>query len=354
MNADNLPRAGSARSEAEELLSAPAEWDLPPSRHLHFKDVLMQRIDRDSTAPTQAPPAPRRRFPRTAVVLPVAATALAGALVVTLSGGGNGSAPAVGTRPATTEAGANSASVTLDRIAAASMATTATPVKDGQFVYVESLIRSNAGTFEGPVRLGARHTREVWISQAADPVATSGWLRESGKDAVMPGQTIPIESPTAVPAGIDRPTYQWLASLPTDPGALLELLYAQTRVSDDESKEQAVFNKIGDLLDEAIMPPANASALYKAAAMIPGVTEIPDAVDAAGRHGIGITREDPASATRDEWIFDKQTLAYLGSRSYMARERTAGSKADILYGTNAVIRRTVVDQHGTKPVTSGN
>ncbi|WP_328439790.1 CU044_5270 family protein [Streptomyces sp. NBC_00444] len=345
MNADKPPSAGSTRSEAEELLSAPAEWDLPPSRHLHFKDVLMQRIDRDSSRSTQSPPAPRRRFPRTAVVLPVAAMALAGALVVTLSGGGNGSAPAAGTK--TAEAGPNNASVTLDRIAAASMATDATPVNDGQFVYVESLVRANKGTFGGPVRLGAVHKREAWFSQDPDPVKITGWLRDSGKDAIMPGQTIPIESPSAYPVGIDRPTYKWLASLPTDPDALLELLYAQTQAGDDESKEQAVFFKIGDLLNETIMPPENAAAFYKATARIPGVTVIPDVVDTAGRHGIGITREDPASAVRDEWIFDKQKLTYIGSRSYMTKDKEKGTEAETLIGTGAVMRRTVVDTHPT-------
>lgn len=69
------------------------------------------------------------------------------------------------------------------------------------------------------------------------------------------------------------------------------------------------FRNVGDLLGSTIMPPATASALYKVLERIPGVTVIPDTVDAAGRHGIGITRKDPASASRDEWIFKKNTLA---------------------------------------------
>ena len=359
MNNNNPPSAGSARSEAEELLSAPAEWDLPPSRHLHFKDVLMQQIDRDRTTPsTQASPAPRRRLPRRVVLLPLASMALAGALVVTLSSGDHTSAPANG---ATTEAAkANGASVTLDRIAVAAMKTDATPVKDGQFVYVRSLTRSNVGTFEGPVELSPVHKREVWMSQEPGPVTNTGWIRESGKGAVMPGQEIPIESSDPVTAGVDHPTYKWLASLPTDPDALLKLLYAQTRVDEGESKEQAVFSQIGDLVSETIMPPANASALYKAAAKIPGVTGIPDAVDAAGRHGIAITREDASSATRDEWIFDKKTLAFLGVRSYLTKNegqgegKGEGSTSDTLFGTSAVMQRTVVEQHGKAPATTDN
>ncbi|WP_128379743.1 CU044_5270 family protein [Streptomyces cavernae] len=382
MNADKLPSAGRGPSEAEELLAAPAEWDLPPSRHLHFKDVLMQQIDRDcapaqtpartpaqATSPAVSPmpssptleaPAPRRvRLPRPAVWLPVASAALAGALAVTYSLDGHSSAPATGTSTgtstgaATGASGVNSASVTLGRIAAAAMATDTKPVKDDQFVYVRSLTRMNQGTFDGPVQLGPLHTREVWMSQVSTPVSAGiGWIRESGKGAVMPGQEVPVDSADAVPAGIDRPTYEWLSSLPTDPDDLLRLLYARTTVDEGESKDQAVYGKIGDLLRETVMPPANAAALYKAVARIPGVTEIADAVDAAGRHGIGITREDAASATRDEWIFDRKSLAYLGSRSYITKDKRKGARPDTLFGIDAVMQRAVVDRHGEEPTST--
>lgn len=352
MNADHPPRAGAPRSRAEELLAAPAAWDLPPGRHLHHKEVLMQQIDRDHARSSPSSPAPRRRrLPRPALVLPVASVALAGALAVTFFDGGHGPAPANGAVTATdggSTAGRNGASVTLDRIAAAAMQTDATPVRDDQFVYVRSLVRENTGTFDGPVRLGALHQREVWTAQTPDPVARTGWGRETGKDAVMPGRTLPIESADPVPVGIDRPTYKWLASLPTDPDALLELLYARTRVGEGESKHQAVFGTIGDLLSTTIMPPANAAAFYKAVERIPGVTEIPDAVDAAGRHGVGITREDASSATRSEWIFDKDTFAYLGSRSYL-KDEARGITTDTLYGVDAVMERAVTDQHGEEP-----
>jgi hypothetical protein len=347
MNADHAHDAGAPRSQAEKLLAAPAEWDLSPNRHLHHKEALMQQIDRDNALSTQAPPAPRRRrLPRPALVLPVASLALAGALAVTLTGGGHGTAPTTGAATAT--APGNSASVTLDRIAAAAMETDATPVKDGQFVYVRSLVRENTGTFDGPVRLGAAHQREVWTSQNPRPIARTGWIRDTGKGAVTPGQVVPIESTGPVPVGVDRPTYKWLASLPTDPGTLLQLLYSEITVEKGASKDQAVFETIGELLRSTIMPPANASALYKGVERIPGVTEIPDAVDAAGRHGIGITRKDPSAATRSEWIFDRNTLAYLGSRSYL-KDRSRGITTDTLYGIDAVLQRAVTDYHGKEP-----
>jgi hypothetical protein len=325
-------------SEAEELLETPAEWDLPPERHRHFKDVLMQQIDHDTAA------APRRsRFLRPAVLVPLASAALAGTLLVTLSV--DGRAPATGSTPSATAAGA---SVTLNRIATAAMASDTIRVRDDQFVYVRTLGRSNTGTFGGPVRLGALHTEEHWTAQDPGPLRVTGWLRSSGKDAVMPGQLIPIESTDAVPAGVFHPTYRWLASLPTDPDALLRRLYEEARPVEGESRDQAVFSLIGDLISGTVMPPANAAAFYRAAARLPGVREIPDAVDAAGRHGIAITLDDTGFATRDEWIFDKETLALLGSRFYIT-DPDRGVTTEVLAGTSAVMKTAVVDRKGEVP-----
>ncbi|GLP65900.1 hypothetical protein TUSST3_25200 [Streptomyces sp. TUS-ST3] len=326
-------------NEAERLLTTPAEWDLPPERHRHFKDVLMQRIDHDNSRTRQ--PSARRRFARPAVLVPLVSAALAGALLVTLTPDGH-------TPEAPPAAGAAGASRTLDRIATAAMASDAIRVRDDQFVYVRSLERSNTGSFTGPVRLGALHTEERWTAQDPGPLRVTGWLRSSGKDAIMPGQLIPIESAEPVPAGVAHPTYRWLASLPTDPDALLSRLYKEARPVEGESRDQAVFSLIGDLIGGAVMPPANAAAFYRAAAKLPGVREIPDAVDAAGRHGIAITLDDTGFATRDEWIFDKETLTLLGSRFYVT-DPDRGITTETLSGTSAVMRTAVVDGKGEVP-----
>ncbi|MGW2034030.1 CU044_5270 family protein [Streptomyces sp. NPDC001811] len=350
MNADN-PRSGSARSQAEELLAAPADWDLSPSRHRHHKDMLMQQIDQDLSAPGATSPAPpRRRLPRLGLVLPAVSLALTGALVITSSHGGHGSAPAAGSA-ASGPARVNSATATLDRIAAAAMKTDVTPVTEDQFVYIRRLARENKGAFGGPVALGATHKEEAWTAQKPGPVTTTGWLRSSGKDAVMPGQLVPSTFATPVRPGLWHPTYAWLAQLPTDPDALLKVLYSQTTVEKGESKDEAVFREIGDLLGSVIMPPATASALYKAVARVPGVTRVPDAVDAAGRHGIGITHKDSGSRTRSVLIFDKGTLAYLGSQAYFINggARTGSTAGDVLFGVDAVMARGVVDRHGEVP-----
>ena len=51
---------------------------------------------------------------------------------------------------------------------------------------------------------------------------------------------------------------------------------------------------------------------HKVVAEIPGVPWITDAVDAAGRHGVGITHKDGCSATRSVLVFDNAILACIG------------------------------------------
>ncbi|MEW2466157.1 CU044_5270 family protein [Streptomyces sp. NPDC046994] len=351
MNADNPHGIGPAEREAEETPATTAPWDLSPSRHLRYKEVLMHKSDQYRVADTRTATAlPLHRLLRPAMVLPVVA-ALTGVLVVTASGNDHASASRRAASAAESAVG-NSASASLDRISAAAMSRDVKPVKDNQLVYAESLIRENTGAFGGPVGLGALHTYEVWTVQGSAPASTTGWIRETGKDAVMPGERIPIVATTPVRAGLDHPTYKWLATLPTDPEDLRTLLYAQTEPWGSLSEDETVFRNVGELLGSTIMPPATASALYKVVERIPGVTVIPDTVDAAGRHGIGITRKDPGSATRDEWIFNKHTLAYLGSRSYMTADKRTGVAADTLYGINAVMERGVVDSPGEVPAST--
>lgn len=54
------------------------------------------------------------------------------------------------------------------------------------------------------------------------------------------------------------------------------------------------------------------------------------------------------------WIFDKRTLALLGSRSYITRDETRGITTDTLYGIDAVMARAVVDRPGEEPAGTGS
>ncbi|MFF4588825.1 CU044_5270 family protein [Streptomyces sp. NPDC001388] len=335
---------------ARWLPAGPVERGLPSGRHSHHKDVLMQLIDRDQAARsgrTRSLPKPRG-FVRPALIAGAVAVALAAGLTVGIGAGrdAGGSAPVRAGASGAPGGGSRSAVVTLDRIAAVAMRTEVEEVGESQFVYVRTRASENEADWGQPVRPGSLHDREVWFSQKPGPLVEYGLIRENGDD--FPIRILVPEGSDGERAGIDRPTYAWLASLPTDPGALLKKLYAQTPVSEGEDRDQAVFSRIGELVREQIMPPATAAAFYQATARIPGVTEVDDAVDAAGRHGIAIAREDTRLGLRTEWIFDPDTLGYLGERSVLTRDSAMG-EAGTVFDTRAVLERAVVDKKGQEP-----
>ncbi|WP_275562682.1 CU044_5270 family protein [Streptomyces sp. 5-6(2022)] len=326
-----------AREELARLLPpVPAERDVPSAPYLHHKDRLMQHIDDDQNRTTAAATAPartaRRRLLRPALLMPAAGLALAGALAVTLTAGGDSGD---GSHPRET------ATVLLDRIAGTAAKSDVKPVRQDQFVYVKSVTAGAEMKEDGSSTLEPPYEREVWMSQKVKRITKTGEMRENGEWARM-------AELGGSPAGPHRPTYQWLASLPTDPDALLKELYRMATPDEDVEKAQAVFNRIGSFLGETVMPPENAAALYKAAAKIPGVTRKEDAVDAAGRHGVGIARVDKRSGEATEWVFDRDSLTLLGERSYLTRDVGAGKKGDVMEKT-AYLKRGIVDHYRERP-----
>ncbi|MEE1798945.1 CU044_5270 family protein [Streptomyces sp. JV176] len=349
--------SGPERAEREELarlLPAPAERDLPPGRHLHRKDTLMRLIDQDGDRATARP---RPRLLRPAVLLPAAGLALGGVLLTTLAVTGQDRAPAPSAAGTGSQATApRGAAVLLDRVASAAAKKGEQKVTDDQFVYVKTLQTRNDGAFDGPVKLTEPRDREVWMSQKAGPVIDVGLIHEDGSYFPITVGVPDGEPAVGYPAGLNRPTYTWLASLPTDPDALLRRLTTEITRDQDardtpaEERDQAqdTFDAIGELLRETLMPPKTAAALYQAAAKIPGVTVDPDAVDAAGRRGIGVARDDTRAGWRTAWIFDPTTLEYLGERSYLIRDTSMGKKGTLI-NKSAVLERTVVNALRAKP-----
>lgn len=344
------------REELGRLLPAPAERDLPPGRHLHHKDTLMRLIDQDGDRAT-ALPRTRPRLLRPAVLLPAAGLALGGVLLTTLAVTGQDGAPSPSAAGTGSHAQApRGAAVLLDRIASVAGESDEQTVTGDQFVYVKTLQTGSEGEFGGPLKLGKPHEREVWMAQKAGPVIDVGLIHEEGSYLPITVGVPDGETPVGYPAGLNRPTYTWLASLPTDPDVLLRRLTTEiTRDQDardtpaeDRDQAQDAFDAMGELLRETVMPPKTAAALYKAAAKIPGVTVDSDAVDAAGRHGIGVARDDTRAGWRTAWIFDPTTLEYLGERTYLIRDTTMGKKGALL-SKSAVLERGVVDALRERP-----
>ncbi|MFB6954182.1 CU044_5270 family protein [Streptomyces niveus] len=360
MNTDRSPHPAEWR-ETEGLLP-PAERDLPVGRHEFHKERLMAQIhdeSRTTTAPAAAPARPQERrawFRRPVIVMPLAAFALAGVIVTgTVVAGQDGTdgADSVATGPVlTTDIGNASSAGTgalLDRISLAAAQSPTPEPGAGQFVYVES---TSADTYvrtvddKHTVVSEKPHRRQVWQS----PDGNKGWLIEQGNG--------PKGGETLDSAEGSSSSWDVLSKLPTDPDALLKKVYAESE-GQGNSPDQAAFSAIGDLLGESYPPSGLEAALYKAAAKIPGVVKVDSAVDAAGREGIAVARLDKVSGEREEWIFEKKTLAYLGERIVQVTDGENPEPEDLLIKpgtvtyTSAVTARAVVDGIKQTPTQAG-
>ncbi|MDF3143467.1 MULTISPECIES: CU044_5270 family protein [unclassified Streptomyces] len=280
--------------------------------------------------PSEAPV--RRRFLRTALVVGAVAAVTAVTVTLTVPSG-------QAERAATPDkrAGTNDAARLLEDIAlAAEHAKAPADIRDDQFVYIKSKVGWTTQTNDEPAKLQPIHEREVWKSVDG---RRKGLLDE-------PYQGFDDEPLDAELAGIPSNTnYRHLQTLPTDP----EKMYAWlNRVSEgSNSKDEANFVLVGDLVRESLMPPPQAAALYRAAARISGVFVIDDAVDAAGRHGVAVARVDRGQ--RFELIFDKKTKEFLGEREVAVEDLPWGFKKGDITGRAAILERTVVDKAGQRP-----
>ncbi|MFF4837323.1 CU044_5270 family protein [Streptomyces sp. NPDC001315] len=176
-------------------------------------------------------------------------------------------------------------------------------IRDDQFVYVDSKV-SYAQYQDGKkTKIPPLHQLESW--QSVDGTR-KGLLRETGR-----GQW--ASDPQAQPGYEVSTNYKHLATLPTDPDEMYDWLRTTAPKYSGQQTDQATFVLVGDLIRDAIVPAEQRAAFYRAVARIPGVTLVPDAADAAGRHGVAIARKDPDNPTIDEWIFDKKTHAPCGT-----------------------------------------
>lgn len=334
-------------TETQGLLP-PVERDLPAGRHQFHKEQMMVQIREDVRVSSQAPR--RNPFLRRAVLLPALACALAGAVVggLALTGGGDGKA-SLATGPAlTTQVGAADAKGAvplLDHISLAAADTSAPGVRADQFLYIASKVASTyPKTVDDKTTVVSEklHSRQVWQS----PDGRDGWLIEPGNTGE---DGITLAGPNPVSSAYDR-----LAQLPTEPGALLRKIYQESdAVRDPEvPRDQAAFVAIGDMLTESYPPAKLTAALYKAAARIPGVVAVDDAVDAVGRHGVAIARLDEQSGQRTEWIFDKKTYAFLGERSVQVEPNETFEPGTVTF-TVAITERAVVDEMKEVPGRTG-
>ncbi|MET7292426.1 CU044_5270 family protein [Streptomyces griseoloalbus] len=328
-------REQSEREQASRMLPPAPYPELAPGRVEARREHFLSEVDRQ--ARSRSPRLALRSRGRWGLVLGAVVAAGAAVVVLTLDFGSPG--VPLDVPPA------SAASVELlERAALAAATTPQTKVRAGQYSYVKTvghtsvLSETKAGGME---LLRENEAMEQWTSVDGSERTLQ---REDGNDNLLAG--------TPGAGHLNAPTYEFLAALPADPGALLK------RIRDDAEKnhgagsdsttgpDQEAFVTIGDLLRNGVTPPETTAALYRAAALIPGVDVVPAAVDAAGRNGVAVARTHDGERT--EWIFDKSTARLLGERTVLV-EDSAWGKAGTVVTSVAVVNSGIVDEAGQTP-----
>ncbi|MFD8708048.1 CU044_5270 family protein [Kitasatospora sp. NPDC059648] len=297
---------------------------LPADRRRFLKEHLMSEIAAETDAPR-----PRRRMVWL-VAAPLAVGALAAATVVAVPDRGHGdAAPAAPASSAPSALatpvppGPPTSSVTplpeptdpAGLFARAARAAAGSPdpgAKGTQFVYRRELQDGARET---------RHERRSWFAVDGrsdglilDPTMGDGRSRWPATLSNSPG------APRT--ASFDSPTYEFVASLPTDPQQLLERLLSFDRAKrvagtpmTPKLYNQFAFADVQTIFQNIAAPPAVAGSLMEAAAKIPGTSVVADEVDAAGRHGVAVVGTN--GTMRVALIFDRTTGAFLGVREVL-------------------------------------
>ena len=232
----------------------------------------------------------------------------------------------------------------LSRVAGAAARSQAAAMNDRSFAYIESQV--SFGTDGGPAP-AQTHERQIWL-----PVAdwcAGGLVIEHGERTSLkfPSSGVSVSDGNGAPptparekcpdrGSLSDPTYRLLQSLPTDPQVLLHRI--RLLKTGGRSPDAEAFGTIGDLIRESVMPPRVSAALYRAAALIPGVTVISSDTDAIGRPGVAVSLT--VRGEQQEWIFDRHTYQLLGERDF---------QNGILVGKTAILGRAIVDRSGELP-----
>jgi hypothetical protein len=327
MNGTPSGPTGFDRAELDRLLPDPARRELPADRH----NVLRERFMHQIREPAPATPQARR-----GLLLP----ALLGAGLAVALGAGAVTGVFSPSRPPAATAPKSEAAALLDRIALAAERKPAPSVRDDQFSYCE-IVRDGSN---GPSR------DQAWRSVDGSKVG----LSRSGASRTQKATQQEL-GPIAQP-WLARPTYKFLAGLPTDPDKLAELIRKDAKRTQEEDRKTyhgspgpdtpidfAMMRVIAGIMRDCNVPPAVRGALYKAVAKVSGVTVVQDVVDADGRHGVGLSFT--SFNWRTTWIFDRDTLALLGARDEYTYDSMTFTTPDHVY-VSAIVAAGFVDKVG--------
>jgi hypothetical protein len=323
--------------------------DMPAAHRQRLRDHLVTETRR--AEPTRSPvpgwwrsTSPRGRLPRRAWLIVASGAAVAGvaagviAIGVTSSGG------------PTLPPASKGAVRLLAKVADAAARQPVPHVRDSQYMYLETVVAYPSPPL--PMKAGSPLPRRIHLKK----VTSQSWSPVADVCRTGLERTIPPKGPATsarFDAGgafkcpsigsLNAPSYRLLQTLPTNPHALLAMIYRMER-GHGPSPDQEAFVTIGDLLRNTIAPPKVTAALYRAAALIPRVTLVPHATDAIGRPGVAVAQIGPGvdGGVRDELIFSTTSLQLIGERTTIARTGVTTS-------ATAIIARAFADHLGQLP-----
>jgi RNA polymerase sigma-70 factor (ECF subfamily) len=129
-------------------------------------------------------------------------------------------------------------------------------------------------------------------------------------------------------------------SLPKDPRALLDLIYERTKGA-GKSPESEAFVTIADGLRTGVVPADLRAALYKAAALIPGVTVTDRQATIDGRNGVAIGIASSDGVTRTDVIIDPASGSVIGEQDVLLKDYPGSPAGTVTTWTS--VRTSVVD-----------
>jgi hypothetical protein len=303
-------------AEDQNLHRLLPDRDLRSDRHHQLRELFMQQIQPDLQA---AHVVRRRLLVRLAPVLATGVTvaAVAVAAVVGLgglrgSGGAGGSAgPASDPGPAAEQPALSPVAQTLELIAARASSHPYTTPRPDQWIYIKTRSLSPSALAQDKGQ-APDVTREFWLR--ADGTQMAEFNKFHGK----------------VESWSQDNGYPALVALPTNPEALLSLLRDQiTAPPTDPSAPRfdigdvdvALFNRIAGILNQNLLPPAVTAALWRAVALIPGVTQAEETMQIDGRTAIAVGRVQEGWRL-EQFLFDAQTYDYIGYRGVAVSDYT--------------------------------
>jgi hypothetical protein len=295
--------------------------DLPSGRQRQLEELVMAQIQQDHGTAEGA--ARRKRKPRLVFATSAVAAAAVAAVAIGI-GGLRGPGPDGSTGPVPSTASAVSpAAKTFELAAVYAAAVPFTAPRPDQWIYIKSH-NTATGAISQDKGQQSDVTNESWSLADGTKMAEYNPMRGGALDIWSQDNAYPA-----------------LCALPTDPQALVDLLRADlqaqpmpadgasapprlAKANTPEDVDMLLFDRISGILGNNLLPPAVTAALWRAAALVPGVTQAAGTDNIEGRPVIAVGR------IQDGWRFeqllvDASTYEFVGYRSVAVKDHTTTS-----------------------------